>query len=282
MRVPDLDLDLLRAFVQVVERGGFTAAGEALGLTQSAVSLKIRRLEERLGHAVLARAPRGVAPTPEGETLLGYARRMLALNEEAVRRMVRPAVSGRLRLGVADHFLPRHLAQVIARLAALFPELRLEIEVGRSHELRAKLPDGALDLVLGKRRDGETEGRALWTERIAWVAPPGWAPPEGRPLPLAMLPQGCMFRDRALAALAHAGLAQEVVFVSASLLGVAAAAQAGLGATVLGAHAIPEGLAPLDGLPEPGSAEMALFGDAEGRQPVVEPLLALLREVARG
>jgi DNA-binding transcriptional LysR family regulator len=282
MRAPDLDLDLLRAFVQVVERGGFTAAGEALGLTQSAVSLKIRRLEERVGHPVLARAPRGVAPTAEGETLLGYARRMLALNEEAVRRMVRPAVSGRLKLGVADHFLPRHLAQVIARLAALFPELRLEIEVGRSHELRAKLPEGTLDLVLGKRRDGETEGRALWTERIAWVAPPGWAPPEGRPLPLAMLPQGCMFRDRALAALARAGLAHEVVFVSASLLGVAAAAQAGLGATVLGAHAIPEGLAALPGLPEPGSAEMALFGDAEGRQPVVEPLLALLREVARG
>jgi DNA-binding transcriptional LysR family regulator len=281
MRVPDLDLDLLRAFVQVVERGGFTAAGEALGLTQSAVSLKIRRLEERLGHAVVARGARA-APTPEGETLLGYARRMLALNEEAVRRMVRPAVSGRLRLGVADHFLPRHLAQVIARLSARFPDLRLEIEVGRSHELRARLPDGGLDLVLGKRRDGETQGRALWTERITWAAPPGWAAPEDRPLPLAMLPQGCMFRDRALAALARAGIAHEVLFVSASLLGVAAAAQAGLGATVLGARGLPEGLAPLDGLPDPGVAEMALFGDAEGRQPVVEPLVGLLREVERG
>ena len=86
MRLPDLDLDLLRGFVTVAERGGFTAAGQALGLTQSAVSLKVKRLEDVLGKPVLLRQPKGVALTREGETLLAYARRMLALNEEAVRR----------------------------------------------------------------------------------------------------------------------------------------------------------------------------------------------------
>lgn len=278
MRVPDLDLDLLRGFVTVAERGGFTAAGVALGLTQSAISLKVKRLEEILGRRVLERGSRGVRLTREGETLLAYARRILALNDEAVRRMVAPPVAGRLRLGVADHFLPRNLAPVLARFSRAYPDVRLEVEVGRSHELRAAMAEGRLDLVLGKRRDGETEGRPIFTETIVWAAAPEWSPPADRPLPIAMLPQGCMFRDRALAALARAGLAFEVVFTSASLPGVAAAAQAGLAATVLGRTGLPPGLVELPGLPACGTAEMCLFGDAEGRSALVEPLIGFLRE----
>ncbi|MBW6397159.1 LysR family transcriptional regulator [Roseomonas sp. HJA6] len=278
MRVPDLDLDLLRGFVTVAERGGFTAAGTALGLTQSAISLKVKRLEEILGKRVLDRGGRGVALTREGETLLAYARRMLALNDEAVRRMIAPPVTGRLRLGVADHFIPRNLAPVLARFTQAYPEVRLEVEVGRSHELRAAMADGALDLVLGKRRDGETEGRPLFTETIVWVAAPGWEPPTDRPLPIAMLPQGCMFRDRALAALARAGLAFEVVFTSASLPGVAAAAQAGFATTVLGRTGLPPGLEERPGLPDCGTAEMCLFGDAEGRSALVDPLIGFIRD----
>jgi DNA-binding transcriptional LysR family regulator len=278
MRVPDLDLDLLRGFVTVAERGGFTAAGTALGLTQSAISLKVKRLEDILGKRVLERGGRGVALTRDGETLLAYARRMLALNDEAVRRMIAPPVEGRLRLGVADHFIPRNLAPVLAQFARTYPQVRLEVEVGRSHELRAAMAEGGLDLVLGKRRDGETEGRPIFTETIVWVAAPGWAPPTERPLPIAMLPQGCMFRDRALAALARAGLAFEVVFTSASLPGVAAAAQAGFATTVLGRAGLPPGLVELPALPACGTAEMCLFGDAEGRSALVEPLIGFIRE----
>lgn len=277
MRLPDLDLDLLRGFVTVAERGGFTAAGQALGLTQSAVSLKVKRLEEVLGRPVLLRHPKGVSLTREGETLLAYARRMLALNEEAVRRFVAPPVEGRVRLGVADHFVPRHLTPALARFARTWPELRIEVEVGRSHDLRAALAREELDLVLGKRRDGETEGRALFTEAVVWVAAPEWSAPAGRPLPLAMLPQGCMFRDRALAALARAGVAFEVVYTSPSLMGVAAAAQAGFAVTVMGRAGLPEGLAEVQGLPPLGTAEMCLFGDAEGRSPLVPLLVEALR-----
>jgi DNA-binding transcriptional LysR family regulator len=278
MRIPDLDLDLLRGFAAVAERGGFTAAGQALGLTQSAVSLKIKRLEELVGRRVLERTSRSVTLTRDGETLLAYARRILALNEEAVRRLVAPPVAGRLRLGVADHFVPRNLAPLLARFARFYPELRLEVEVGRSHELRAAQERGALDLVLGKRRDGETDGRPIFTETVIWVAAPDWAPPEGRPLPLAMLPPGCMFRDRALTALARAGLGFEIVYVSASLLGVAAAAQAGFALTVLGRSGLPPGLVEVPGLPELGTAEMCVFGDAAGRSQLVEPLVRFIRE----
>ncbi len=282
MRIPDLDLDLLRCFAAVAERGGFTAAGQALGLTQSAVSLKIKRLEELVRRRILERTSRSVALTRDGETLLAYARRILALNDEAVRRLVAPPVAGRLRLGVADHFVPRNLAPLLARFARFYPELRLEVEVGRSHELRAAQERGALDLVLGKRRDGETEGRPIFTETVIWVAAPDWSPPEGRPLPLAMLPPGCMFRDRALAALARAGLGFEIVYVSASLLGVAAAAQAGLALSVLGRSGLPPGLLEQPGLPELGTAEMCVFGDAAGRSQMVEPLVRFIRENLAG
>lgn len=259
MRVPDLDLDLLRGFVTVAERGGFTAAGLALGLTQSAISLKVKRLEELLGKPVFTRGAKQVSLTREGETLLAYARRMLALNEEAVRRFVAPPIAGKLRLGVADHFVPRHLAPALARFARTWPELRIEVEVGRSHELRAGLAREALDLVLGKRRDGETEGRVIFTEAVIWVAAPDFEVARDRPLPLAMLPQGCMFRDRALTSLARAGIAAEVVYTSPSLMGIAAAAQAGFALSVMGRAGLPEGLVELDGLPALGTAEMCLF-----------------------
>lgn len=259
MRVPDLDLDLLRGFVTVAERGGFTAAGQVLGLTQSAISLKVKRLEELLGKPVFTRGAKQVSLTREGETLLTYARRMLALNEEAVRRFVAPPIAGKLRLGVADHFVPRHLAPALARFARTWPELRIEVEVGRSHELRAALAREELDLVLGKRRDGETEGRVIFTEAVIWVAAPDYELARDRPLPLAMLPQGCMFRDRALTALARAGIAAEVVYTSPSLMGIAAAAQAGFALSVMGRAGLPEGLAELEGLPALGTAEMCLF-----------------------
>jgi len=278
MRLPDLDLDLLRGFVTVAEPGGFTAAGQALGLTQSAISLKVKRLEDILGRRVFERTSRSIALTREGETLLAYARRMLALNDEAVRRMVAPPMAGRLRLGVADHFIPRNLAPVLARFARVYPELRLEVEVGRSHELRAAADRGELDLVLGKRRDGEIAGRPIWTEAVVWAAAADFAAPEGRPLPLAMLPPGCMFRDRALAALARANIAFEVVYTSASLLGVAAAAQAGFAVTVLGRSGFPPGLREVPGLPPLGVVEMAIFGDETGRSPVVAPLVGLIRD----
>ncbi len=278
MRIPDLDLDLLRCFVTVAEQGGFTAAGTALGLTQSAISLKVKRLEDLVRRPVFQRTSRRVALTREGETLLAYARRMLALNDEAVRRLVAPPVAGRLRLGVADHFVPRSLAPMLARFATTYPEVRLEVEVGRSHELRAKQAKGGLDLVLGKRRDGETAGVPIWTETVVWAAAADWQPPEGRPLPLALLPEGCMFRERALAALARAGLGFEAVFTCDSLLGLAAAAQAGFALTVLGRSGFPPGLREVPGLPPLGVVEMAVFGDETGRSQVVAPLVGLIRD----
>lgn len=284
MRYPDLDIDLLRCFATVAEQAGFTAAGNVLGLTQSAVSLKIKRLEDILGKRVLERTSRRLSLTPDGEVLLIYARRLLSLNDEAVRRMIAPPVHGHLRLGVADHFVPQHLAPILARFARTYPDVQLEVEVGRSHELRAACERGQLDLVIGKRRDGETTGVPIWTETLAWTGArantAAGTVKAGRnaPLPLAMLPPGCMFRDRALATLARANIAHEIVYTSASLLGVIAAAEAGFAITVLGRSTLTAKLREVAGLPSLGTAEMAIFGDAEGRSALVEPLVGFIRE----
>lgn len=283
MRYPDLDVDLLRCFATVAEQGGFTAAGNVLGLTQSAVSLKIKRLEDMIRKRVFERTSRSLSLTHDGEVLLVYARRLLSLNDEAVRRMIAPPVHGHLRLGVADHFVPQHLAPILARFSRTYPDVQLEVEVGRSHELRASCERGLLDLVIGKRREGETAGTPIWTESLAWVAAPGWAPPDpadepGRAMKLAMLPPGCMFRDRALATLARANIPHEIVYTSASLLGVIAAAEAGLAVTLLGRSTLPPGLREVPSLPPLGTAEMAIFGDAAGRMALVDPLVGFIRE----
>lgn len=279
MRAPDLDIDLLRCFATVAGTGGFTAAGHALGLTQSAVSLKVKRLESLVGKRVFDRTSRTLALTCDGELLLAYASRLLALNDEAVRRMVAPPMSGRLRLGVADHFVPQHLAPILARFARAYPEVRLEVEVGRSADLRAACERGAFDLVIGKRREGELAGAPIWTETLAWVAAEDWqAPASSRPLPVATLPPGSMFRDRALAILGRAGIAYELVYTSASLLGVIAAAQAGLGIAVLGRGSCPAGLREVAGLPPLGTAEMAVFGDADERTALADTLIGVIRE----
>lgn len=279
MRYPDLDLDLLRCFVTVAGQGGFTAAGQVLDLTQSAVSLKIKRLEDLIQKRVFDRTSRRLSLTPDGEVLLVYARRLLSLNDEAVRRMIAPPVQGRLRLGVADHFVPQHLAPVLARFSRTYPNVQLEVEVGRSHDLRAACARGSLDLVIGKRRDGETTGTPIWTETLAWTACRSFTV-SGRtgPLPLAMLPPGCMFRDRALATLSRANIAHEIVYTSASLLGVIAAAEAGLAVTVLGRSTLTPALQEVPSLPTLGQAEMAIFGDAEGRMALVDPLVGFIRE----
>ncbi len=292
MRYPDLDIDLLRCFVTVAEQSGFTSAGLALGLTQSAISLKVKRLEDVIGRRVFERTSRRLSLTADGEVLLVYARRLLSLNDEAVRRMIAPPVRGHLRLGVADHFVPQHLAPILSRFARTYPDVRLEVEVGRSHELRAACERGQLDLVIGKRREGETTGTPIWTETLAWVtardaafardlasdAPAPRHAPRQHPLPLAMLPPGCMFRDRALATLARANIAHEIVYTSASLLGVIAAAEAGLGVSVLGRSSLPPGLREATGLPDLGTAVMAIFGDSEGRMALVDPLVGFIRE----
>ena len=195
----ELDLDLLRSFVAVVETGGFTRAAERVHLTQSTISQQIKRLEDSVGHILLVRerAPGGVQLTEEGEVLLGYARRLLSISAEAEAALRQPAAPKTVRLGVPEDFAGRRLIDLLSGFSRASPHLRLDTVSGWSFELRRLLDNGEIDLALIKREPGDAPCLGRWPETLVWVAGPS-GELDADPVPLAMFPQGCfrLRRDR--------------------------------------------------------------------------------------
>ena len=164
-----LDLELLRSFVSVVDAGGFTRAGERVHRTQSTVSQQIKRLEDSFGRALLQRSGKRVSLTDEGERLLSYARRLLALAAEARDVVAKPASDGVVRLGIPEDFAAHRLAQMLSRHRRARPSLRLDVRCDISTELRAALERGEIDVALVKRTAGDGRCVAAWPERHAAV-----------------------------------------------------------------------------------------------------------------
>ena len=180
----NLDLTALRAFATVAEAGGVTRAAGLLNLTQSAVSMQIKRLEQSLGREFFARTARRLTLTPEGEQLLGYARRMLELNDEALSRMTDGAYEGELRLGVPHDIVYPAIPRILARFAARYPRVRINLVSSFTDLMRDAFARGELDLMLsteeGSDRRGRSWRRAIWSgsgwraERPGKGAPCDW------------------------------------------------------------------------------------------------------------
>src|SRR6185437_1386350 len=168
MGSPMLDIALLRSFVSVVDAGGFTRAGERVHRTQSTVSQQIRRLEESVGKPLLLRDGRRATPTEEGERLLTYARRILALAQEARDVVARPVIDGVVRLGIPEDFAAYRLPEVLSEFARSRPTLRLDVRSGLSVGHKRALERGELDLALFKRNAGEGDAIASWPEKLQW------------------------------------------------------------------------------------------------------------------
>jgi DNA-binding transcriptional LysR family regulator len=251
-----LDLELLRSFVSVVEAGGFTRAGERVHRTQSTVSQQIKRLEDDLGQILLHRNGKDVTPTEAGERLLSYARRLLALAEEARDVVARKSPEGAVKLGIPEDFAAYRLAELLAAFSRAHPNLRLDVRAYQSLDLKRDLDRGDIDLALLKRGAGEGGAIAAWPERVYWVTsrqhPVDIQSPS---LPLIGFPPGCLYRARAIHALESTGRAWHMSYTSSSLAGIQAAIAAGLGLGILADMAIQadhrvltaaEGFAPID------------------------------------
>lgn len=259
---PMLDLDLLRSFVSVVDAGGFTRAGERVHRTQSTVSQQIRRLEEALGRPLLHRNGKSVAPTEEGERLLSYARRILSLAAEAQDVVARPMSDGVVRLGITEDFAANRLTRALSKFARSRPGLRLDVRCDLSVKLRSDLERGELDLALMKRDAGESGGLAAWPESLNWVTSRTHPiDPRRDPVPLAVFPQGCLYRARAVHALEAAGRAWHIAYTSPNFASIQAAVSAGFGVSILPETAMLADhrmLRAKDGFPSVSNTELAL------------------------
>ncbi len=278
-----LDLDLLHAFVCVVDAGGFTRAGERVHRTQSTVSQQIRRLEMATGRPLFARTGRAVRLTDDGERLLGYARRILALSAEAKAALSTTSPVTPVRLGMPDDIPVADLTKAVAAFAAAHRDIRLSVRCGLSLDLEADLNRGELDVVLLKREPGRPGARAVWPEHLAWIgsaAAPLPLADRSEPVPLVAFPLGCLYRNRAIDALERAGRTWRIAYECPNLSGIQAAVEYGLGVGLLERRALlptHQVLGEADGLPDVKVTELCLCV-RDGAGPAADALAAVVAE----
>jgi len=232
MTAPILDPDLLRAFVAVADHLSFTRAAEQLNRTQAAVSLQVRRLEERLGAPLFRRSTSHVELTAAGDGFLLDARRILQLGEQAVARVAAQKVTGRIRIGVMEDYGTKVLPGILAEVAERYPLVQIEMEIGLTSRLLRRLGP-SFDIVIAMHAEGASEGELICRERAIWVASAGHATEEADPLPIALSTSGCLFRSWTIDALNRAGRRWRLAYVSPSLAAVEAIVDQGLAVTVV-------------------------------------------------
>jgi DNA-binding transcriptional LysR family regulator len=267
----DLDPDLLRAFLAVAEHRSFTRAADQLNRTQSAVSVQIRRLEERLGTKLFQRGRSGVVPTTAGHELRAYAQRILALHAEAFGALHARKPDTVIRLGVMDDYGTIVIPPLLASFAKEHPMVRVEIETGLTATMPARLGE-AYDLVIAMHPRRCGNGEFLRREQAVWAAAASCRATDEDTLPLALYPSGCLFRQWAAEALDRAGRRWRLAFVSRTLAAVESIAAQGLAITVVKSGTLPSRLRALDsrdGLPPLPEADIRLHCARDLSRPAV-------------
>ncbi|MCG7506233.1 LysR substrate-binding domain-containing protein [Mesorhizobium retamae] len=282
------DLDALRSFVTGMELGSFAKASERLGRSTSAVSAQLKKLEDQAGTAIFRKAGRGLALTEAGESMLGYARRLIDLNDEAASAVRDVELEGWVRLGLQEDFGETVLPQVLGRFARAHPKVKIEARITRSQELAERVATGSLDLALAWDNGAALpNSRPIADVQLRWVGPikfdmSDW---RGSPLPLVSLEAPCLLRTIATERLDRADRAWRLAFSSPSLAGIWAAVAAGLGLTIRTDIGLPPTVAALppeaSGLPALPKLGLRLHRkDAEG-DPVTQRLADILLQAAR-
>ena len=234
-----LDLDAVQAFIRIAELGSFTRAAEALQTTQAAVSLKLKRLEDRLGWRLLERTPRYVELSARGAAFLEHARELLEVHDRALAALT--GARQRLTIGISDHVAGPELPALIARMNAQDPQLLIEIRIGTSGDLLQSFDRREIDTVLTRVQSSRGDGKMLAQEQFGWFAAPGWQHRAGEALPVATMAEPCGVRAIASELLDRAGIAWTEAFVGGGVATVAAAVMAGLGVAALAPRMLPLG-----------------------------------------
>jgi len=234
-----LDLDAIQAFIRITELGSFTRAAETMRTTQAAVSLKLQRLEERLGCRLVERTPRYVQLSARGAAFLEHARELLQVHDRALAAVAE--ARQRLTIGISDHVAGPELPALIARMNAQDQKLVIEIRIGSSGELLQSFDRRELDTVIVRLHAGRSDGDILAEEKFGWFAAPSWQHRAGEPLPLATMAEPCGVRAIAGQLLDAAGVSWTEIFVGGGVAAVAAAVMAGVGVAALAPRMLPFG-----------------------------------------
>jgi DNA-binding transcriptional LysR family regulator len=254
------DLEQLRTLAAVIDAGSLTAAAPRVFLSQSSVSEQMRKLEERAGQSLLTRSKAGVAPTEAGTRLLAYARRILALSDEAFRDLHGETLQGELRLAVTDYFRPGDLTQLLGRLGESYPQVRLNVSILKSDALRAAYAHGDFDVglamdIAGASSSSSAQGAKaslIRRESLAWLGATGLRVARGEPVRLLALPDTCSLHQFTVALLRRRRVPYVLAHVASGVAGLQSALAAGLGVACLNESAVCEGvtrLAAPHGLP---------------------------------
>ncbi len=276
----NLDLTALRSFVTVAEAGGVTRAAQQLHLTQSAVSMQLKRLEDALGQPLLDRSGRGVALTAQGEQLLSYGRRLLALNDELMARMTDRAFEGEIRLGVPSDIVYPQIPEVLRRFDREYPRMRVNLLSSYTYKLKGLFEKGEVDIILTTEDAAGPGGETLSSQRLVWVGAPGGTAYRQRPLRLAFERQ-CLFKPWAVRALDAAGIPWEMAVDTGSTRTVEATVSADLAVHAMLDCAISRHLEPiphLGALPELPSTRVVLYRAPAATGTVIDALEEMLRD----
>ncbi len=254
-RTPLLELDLLRTLIAVNNHASFTEAAHELNKTQAAVSMQIRRLEELTGVTLFDRGKRSLRLTGDGEILVEYGKKMLALNEEAFASVRPDQVVGAVRLGAVTHYAIHVLPPLLAEFSTRYPAVRIELLAGVSFR---EAPFGTeLDLAIALEPAGMTTGTVLERDRAVWVTSARHQTHAVTPVPLAVLPEGSLLRKWAIESLEHHGKPWRIAYISANASAMVSAIEAGLAVGVVRSSSLTEGLRELT--PEEGFPTLPVF-----------------------
>ncbi|SRR6266540_833719 len=270
-----IDIDQLRTFIAIAETGSFTRAADVVHKTQSAVSMQMKRLEERLGRPIFARDGRASKLTEDGERLLDYARRIVKLNVEALAAFSDAELTGRVRLGVPDDYADRYLPEIMARFSRAYPGVELTVTCEPTTELVERIAANALDLAIVTDCEGSRASESFRRERLLWVTSNRHSVHMEERLPLALGRPTCGWRRAAIECLEAIGRPYRILYSSANAGAVAAAVLSGLAVSVFPESGLRTGmrvLNPADGFPELPSCRVGLVRNPHERFPLAEAL----------
>ncbi len=277
----NFDMDVLRSMVAFADHGTLGLAAERVGRTQAALSLQMRKLEQQAGEPIFERASRKLVLTGAGEVLLSYARRILALNDEAQQAVRQTQVSGEITFGASQDFGESWLPPVLALFSKLHPSVAMEVRVDGGTRLVAAVDSGEVDVALALGLGERPNAICIGHLPLVWIAHKEFEWDRVGKLPLALFTSPCRFRTKAIAELDAAGVPWNIALTSPSLYGVWAAVNAGLGVTVRTPEGLLPGLEVVDrkfGLPNLGAVDVSLYIAKGARSKALLSLVEMLRE----